>query len=89
MPRLISEDSRRTEPAADDPHYHLWTDRGLVMIAQRPRFGSSAAARNAAKRAQMQLGTFEVKQCALPCRFTVKRKRTRKRKPCRHCGRLP
>ena len=68
---------------------HLWVDRGMVLIAQRPRFGSSAAGRNAAGRAGLELGTFEVKKCALPCRFTVKRERKRKVRKCRHCGRRP
>ena len=85
---MISEDSRRTEPPADAPHFHVWTDRGLVMIAQPPRFGSSAAGRNAAKRAGMKLGTFAVHRCALPCRFTLPRAK-RKRRKCRHCGKTP
>ena len=89
---LISQDSRRVECPPTDPHFHVWSDRGLVMIAQPPRFNTRQAARKAAIRAGMEAGSFEVKKCALPCRFTVKRKRKRKRKPvkvCRHCGRTP
>ena len=90
MPKLISDDSRRIEPPADGPHFHVWTDAGHIMIAQRPRFGSSAAGRKAAKRAGLPNGTYSVLKCPLPCRFTIPQKR--KRKPprkCRHCGRVP
>ena len=90
MPKLISDESRRVEPPASAAHFHVWHDAGLVLIAQPPRFGSRAAARKAAIRAGLDLGTFEVKACALPCRFTVKRRRKRKpRRKCRHCGKVP
>ena len=70
---LISQDSRRIECPPTDPHYHVWTDRWLVMFAQPPRFKTRQAARQAAIRAEMESGTFAVKRCALPCPFTVKR----------------
>ena len=66
---LISQDSRRIECPPTDPHYHVWTERWLVSFAQPPRFNT----RQAATRAGMEAGTFAVKQCALPCPFTVKR----------------
>ena len=87
---LISQDSRRIECPPTDPHYHVWTDRGLVMIAQRPRFNTRQAARKAALRAGWQAGTFNVQKCVPLCRFTVPRKRKRKPvKVCRHCGKVP
>ena len=90
MPKLISDDTRRTEPPATGPHYHVWVDAGNVLIAQPPRFGSSAAGRKAAARAGLPNGTYSVLKCVLPCRFTVPRPRKRKpRKRCRHCGRVP
>ena len=33
---------------------HLWVDRGMVLIAQRPRFGSSAAGRNAERKRKVR-----------------------------------
>ena len=81
---LISPDTRRTEPDADAPHFHIWTDRGFVLIAQRPRFPSRQAARNLALRKGMEKGTFIVRACGLPCRFTQKEPK-RTRKPRRHC----
>ena len=67
---LISEDSRRTEPPADAPHYHVWADKGRVLIVKAPRFPSRQAARNAAIRAGMKPGTFRVMKCnKLPCPF--------------------
>ncbi len=87
---LISPDSRRIECEPTDPHYHVWTDRGLVLIAQPPRFRTRQAARKAAIRAGMEPGAFAVQKCALPCRFTVSRPRKRKPpKRCRHCGKVP
>lgn len=79
---MISPDSRRSEPAPDEAHYHVWTDRGFVMIAQPPRFATRQAARQAAQRAG--LDPFIVRKCALPCRFTLPRK-PRKRRRCK-CG---
>ena len=86
---LISQDSRRIECEPTAEHHHVWLDKGMVMIAQPPRFNTRQAARKAAIRAGLEAGSFEVKKCALPCRFTMKRKRKRKRKKCRHCGRRP
>ena len=87
---LISQDSRRIECEPTAEHHHVWLDKGMVMIAQPPRFNTRQAARKAAIRAGMETGSFEVKKCALPCRFTVKRKRkVRKVRKCRHCGRRP
>ena len=86
---LISPETRRVECEPTAEHHHVWLDKGMVMIAQPPRFNTRQAARKAAIRAGMEVGSFEVKKCALPCRFTVKRKRKRKRKKCRHCGRRP
>ena len=87
---LISQDSRRVECEPTAEHHHVWLDKGMVLIAQPPRFNTRQAARKSAIRAGMEVGSFEVKRCALPCRFTVKRKRRkRRRKKCRHCGRTP
>ena len=86
---LISPDSRRVECEPTDPHFHVWKDCGLVVIAQPPRFNTRQTARKAAIRSGLEPGAFEVKRCALPCRFTVKRTRKRKRRKCRHCGRTP
>ena len=86
---LISPDSRRIEPPADGPHYHVWRDHGLAQTIMSPRFGTNQAARQAALRAGMSKGTFSIQKCTLPCRCTVPRKRTRKRRKCRHCGRVP
>ena len=85
---LISSDSRRIEPAATDPHYHVWRDHGLAQTIMTPRFGTNQAARQAALRAGMEKGAFVVRKCTLPCRCLVKRKR-RPRRKCRHCGRRP
>ena len=89
--KLSRDNARRaaTEPASTDPHFHVWVDSGLALIAQPPRFNTRQAARKAAIRAGLEVGSFEVKKCALPCRFTVKRKRKRKRKRCRNCGKVP
>ena len=91
MPKpLISQESRRIECDPTDPHFHVWTDRGLVLIAERHRFNTRQAARKAAIRAGWESGAFAVRRCDLPCRFTLPRKRKRKpRRPCRHCGKLP
>lgn len=76
------------QPAIDEPHYHVWREHGLVFIAQPRRYRTRQAARQAAIRSGLEAGAFMVRPCSLPCRFTVKRKR-RRRKPrrCRHCGR--
>ena len=79
---LISPETRRIECEPTAEHHHVWLDRGMVMIAQPPRFNTRQAARKAAIRAGMEVGSFEVKRCALPCRFTVKRERKRKRRKC-------
>jgi len=80
------QEYRRAEPGPDEKHYHVWRDRGLVLIAQPPRFRTSQAAGAAAAR-RWKRGSFMVRRCGSPCRFTVKRKRKRRpRKPCRHCG---
>ena len=86
---LISPETRRIECEPTAEHHHVWLDKGMVMIAEPSRFNTRQAARKAAIRAGLEVGSFEVKQCALPCRFTVKRKRKRKRKRCRHCGKVP
>ena len=84
---LISPDTRRTEPDADAPHFHIWTDRGFVLIAQRPRFPSRQAAHNLARRKGMESGTFVVRACGLPCRFVQTPKRNRKpRRRCTCCN---
>ena len=55
---LIAPDSRRIEPPADGPHYHVWRDHGLAQTIMTPRFGTNQAARQAALRAGMEKGTF-------------------------------
>ncbi len=89
-PLLISPDSRRTEPPADEPHYHVWRDHGKAQTIMAPRFGTNQAARKAALRAGMRPGEFAIRRCdGNPCRATIRSKRRRKRRRCRHCGRVP
>lgn len=72
--RLRSEDTRTSEPPFDAPHWHVWIDRGKVLISQPARFPSRAAANNAALRSGLERGEFRVFACAEVIR----------RRPCRH-----
>lgn len=86
--KLIFDDSRRVECDPDEAHFHVWEDTG-VFIPQPPRFRTNAAARKAAVRADLEPGSFMIRRCRLPCRFTLPKPRKRKRRKCRHCGRVP
>ena len=103
MPKLISDDTRRTPPAATEPHYHVWIVRDFAMFAKRDRFRTRQTARTAALRAGMEPGEFIVRKCDLPCVFKRPRKYGRRkrrtsgqdqkspvgrRRRCAHCGRL-
>ena len=66
---LISPDSKRTEPGPREPHFHVWIDRGRVLIIKRPRFPTRQAARNTALRRGYKPGTFIVRKCECPCRL--------------------
>ena len=37
---LISQDSRRVECEPTAEHHHVWLDKGMVLIAQPPRFNT-------------------------------------------------
>ena len=78
--KLDIDNARRDEPRADEPHYHVWRDTkpGRVLICEPPRFATRQAAGQAAAR-QMERGTFKVMKCDLPCRFTLPRKRRRRK----------
>ena len=48
---LISPNSLRQEPPIASVHWHVWLDRGRVLVVKRERFGTRQAARQAAQRA--------------------------------------
>ena len=46
--KLSTDNARRaaTAPACADPHFHVWVDSGLALIAQPPRHGPGQIPRN-------------------------------------------
>lgn len=72
MHQLISPDSRRAPPPADERHYHVWLDHHTVLVAHPARFATRQAARNAAFRSGLRTGSFRVLECeGNPCGFEL------------------
>ena len=63
---LISQDSRRIECEPTAEHHHVWLDKGMVLIAQPPRFNTRQAARKSAIRAGMEAGQLRGEAVCAP-----------------------